>query len=109
MAYVKGANDDGLQPGQGTVVNAGDQPGRPLQRGWYLLCHRRYVHPLGRPSLRRHARRRRRDLPVAQCPFLCARWSRPRTTGSSERQVVSRAGHERQNRNRDLRRGLQPK
>ena len=57
-AYVTVANADDLQPGQAKVVTAGESAGRPLQRWWNLLCHRRHVHPSGRASLRGHARRR---------------------------------------------------
>ncbi len=95
-AYVKVANTDDLQPGQAKLVTAGDQRVALFQREWNLLCHQRHVHPSRRASFRRHAGRRRRDLPVARCPLLCARWSRPGTTGSRERHVVSSAGHGRQ-------------
>ena len=83
-AYVKVANTDDLQPGQAKLVTAGDQRVALFNVGGTCYAINDTCTHQWRTPFRRHARRRRRDLPMARCPLLCARWSRPRTTGSRE-------------------------
>ena len=100
----RGGRVEGLPPAArtGQVGECRGPAARPLQRWWHLLCHRRHLHPSGRPALGGHPRGRCRHLPVARCPLLRSRWPSPRPTGSTERHVVPGAGHGWQYRNRVL-------
>ena len=101
-AYIKVANADELQPGQGKLVTAGDQRVALFNvDGTCYAINDTCTHE-GWPSVRWRTRRRRRDLSVARGPLLRTRWSGPGTTGSRERHVVSGAGHGREYRSRGV-------
>ena len=79
--YIKVANADDLQPGQAKLVEAGDQRVTLFNVDGTCYAISDTGTHRGRAFLGRHPRTRCRDLPVAPCPFLSARWPSPRTAG----------------------------
>ena len=69
--FVFAAKTDDIPAGRRQDHQSGREEDCAVQRGWSVLCHRRYLSPQGRSSGRGRAGRLRRDLPMAWLEVRC--------------------------------------